>query len=868
MKKLLLLGLIFLFSLFYLYSQGTATFDQREIFILLLVLGLILIITKITDALFEKIIIPSIIAEIIVGIILGNLIRFQIVNNSFFPNFFEQQNHFILNIMYIFCHIAIFLIFFILGLDTNYSISNKPKFINIFIALISSLFCFIGVYFINFHIFPALLIEKASNITLFYLAIITITTSTGITALTLSNKNLISSIEGKTIISASLIQEFLSILIFSFSLLFFNLSQINNTATIFSITIKILLALIIFGFLTIILSNKLQFLAKFFKHRTDLMITIFSFILLISILLERYGFSLIMTSYLSGIALAKSKISQIIKSKIKPLYSLFSSLFFCTAGLLTDISILTKKEFLIFLLIFTTAIITLKTIGVLIPALFNNFNIIGALRISVGLLPMGETSIAIAFFSLILGYIPKDLFSIIIMMILITAILNVAFIPFIFNSKKGIKKIEIEEESIKFSLDFSSIDIADLVLMKLLNLFNKEGFQIRIINKKEELYHIKKEDNLIVINREKEKLCFSLLRKNENFLYTSIYIVLVDLEETMKKISLPLNKENILKKIQNNSGVGMQFDIAQYLSPELIILNLKGNSKNEVIEELVNLLYRKDIIKDKEIILKSILEREEIMSTGMQNGIAIPHCRTDEVKDLICVIGIKKEGVDFDSIDRQPAKIIILTLSPKTIPTPHIQLMSGIAQKLTEENRKKILNAATIGEIYSIFTEKNVPNLSKKNNNYFINLIDHELIITSLKSNTKEEVIEELLTLINSKTKLKNYDKIKEAIFEREKLVSTGLSEGIAIPHCRTEFVDRIITAIGIKKEGLDFESLDNQPSYVIILTLIPKSKEHPYSQFISLILKGILNIGINKLIKIKDKKEIYNLLTEELRKY
>jgi len=95
------------------------------------------------------------------------------------------------------------------------------------------------------------------------------------------------------------------------------------------------------------------------------------------------------------------------------------------------------------------------------------------------------------------------------------------------------------------------------------------------------------------------------------------------------------------------------------------------------------------------------------MSTGMENGIAIPHGKTDAVEELLAGVGITKHDVDFNSLDGKPCRIFIMTLSPSHRTGPHIQFLSEISQLLrSEEKRKKLLSAADSREILRALAER------------------------------------------------------------------------------------------------------------------------------------------------------------------
>lgn len=136
------------------------------------------------------------------------------------------------------------------------------------------------------------------------------------------------------------------------------------------------------------------------------------------------------------------------------------------------------------------------------------------------------------------------------------------------------------------------------------------------------------------------------------------------------------------------------------LTAETISLDLKGTTKEVILSEMVDLLMASGHIREREAVLKAILERERRMSTGMQNGIAIPHGKTDSVDCLVAALGIKHGGVDFGALDGQLSNIFVMTVSPDSRTGPHIQFLAEISRPLNDPAvRAKLLAATTREEV-------------------------------------------------------------------------------------------------------------------------------------------------------------------------
>ncbi len=146
--------------------------------------------------------------------------------------------------------------------------------------------------------------------------------------------------------------------------------------------------------------------------------------------------------------------------------------------------------------------------------------------------------------------------------------------------------------------------------------------------------------------------------------------------------------------------------IIDYLKEDCILINLRSRDKKGVLKELVSLLEENGYVKDGEKILETVMDREKLGSTGIGQGIAIPHAKTDQINDIVCALGISKNGVDFDSLDGEPVYIIFLVLAPTKSIGQHLKTLAKIARLLKDKVfRTSLRNCKTPSEALKIIEE-------------------------------------------------------------------------------------------------------------------------------------------------------------------
>jgi fructose-specific phosphotransferase system IIA component len=147
--------------------------------------------------------------------------------------------------------------------------------------------------------------------------------------------------------------------------------------------------------------------------------------------------------------------------------------------------------------------------------------------------------------------------------------------------------------------------------------------------------------------------------------------------------------------------------LADILKTEYIIAELKGEKKEDIINELIDLHKDDTRIKDIDKVRDSVLEREKIMSTGVGKGFAIPHGKTGAVNEIIAAFGKTKRPIDYQALDNQPVHLVFLLVGKDNLVSTHIKLLSRISRMMNkDEFRNKLLDARTEEEIMDIFKKE------------------------------------------------------------------------------------------------------------------------------------------------------------------
>ena len=147
--------------------------------------------------------------------------------------------------------------------------------------------------------------------------------------------------------------------------------------------------------------------------------------------------------------------------------------------------------------------------------------------------------------------------------------------------------------------------------------------------------------------------------------------------------------------------------LVDIIHPELISVDLKSRGKVDVLAEFGALMASHNKIVDEKTITRTLVERERLATTGVGDGVAIPHGKVEGLKEILAAVGISRTGVQFDAVDGEPVHIFVALLAPLSSSGDHLRALARISRLLKEPDiRNRLIDAETAQELYEVIREE------------------------------------------------------------------------------------------------------------------------------------------------------------------
>jgi len=710
-KNVIFMLFLLMFSALSASEGGSGGSIVHEMTTLVFQIGIIIFAARLGGILSEKIGFPSVIGELTAGIIIGPYLLGSISIPGFEHGLFFIQAGATFPIsteLYGIATIASIILLFIAGLETDIDLFLKYSLTGSIVGIggIAASF-FIGSYTAMFMMDLSFMDPRS-----LFLGVMSTATSVGITARILSERRNMDSPEGVTILAGAVIDDVLGIImlaiVLGISALMMSGVEGNvpwgNVGLIAFKAIGVWLGFTVAG---LVFARKISGFLKMFKNKYIITIISFGLALFMAGIFEKAGLAMIIGAYVMGLSLSKTDLSFVIQDTLHPLQSFFVPVFFTVMGMLVNVGALMSADVLIFGIVYSVGAIFAKMVGCGLPALFLNFNKLGAIRIGLGMVPRGEVALIIAGIGLSYGILDEKIFGVAIMMTLLTTIpapplLNI----YLKKRERGTRKVCRSHEIITTSYKLPSKDHSELMVSYITHYFRQKGFFINKLVLDTTIYQIRKETVFIKLFYHPVQLIFKTSKADSAYVRTVVsesFLKLFETIDTLKSIPPRNLKEDIGHKIR----LKREYDIVNILDHACIEMELKGRNKEEIVMELIYLLEKNGKIRDRKKAYREVMAREKIMSTGMHNGIAVPHARSDQVKSVELALGIKRGGIDFDSFDGNPSKVFLLMISAHDDSGRHGEVLAEIAEFFeTKEAIEQLTSITLKNEIMDFFREK------------------------------------------------------------------------------------------------------------------------------------------------------------------
>jgi len=670
--------------------------------------GIILFAVRFGGRLAKKIGIPSVLGELLVGVVIGPYALGGIAFPGFPQGLFPLSGGGSIAVsteLYSFATVASIILLFFSGLETDIGLFLKYSVAGVIIGLGGVLFSFVigdfcGVLLLHTSFFDTRCL---------FLGVLSTATSVGITARILSDRKKMDSPEGVTILAAAVFDDVLGIIILAVVLgmvaMFAGHAEAEgnfSAAAILGIAGKAFGIWLGFTALGLFFSRQLASFLKMFRNSSDFSILALGIALILAGFFEHGGLAMIIGAYIAGLSLSKTDIAAVIQGRLQGLYDFFVPVFFAVMGMMVNVREIISPPVLIFGGIYTLAAIFAKIIGCGGPALLLGFNVKGALRIGVGMVPRGEVALIIAGIGLAMGVLDNQLFSIVILLTLISTIMAPPLLNASLKIKgQGTRKFVNDENTTYLKWDFGSHDVARLMLDRLLIDIRAEGFYVQVMNLDNNVALARKDDISVSISREGRSVIIETSSSDLPFVNNVVYEDIINLSEAMQKLKDSMNTTAMKKELFDRRGRTTN-SLLSVIEANSIVLDVKGKNIEEIIRELVETLNKQKKLLNKELVLTDVFEREKIMSTNMGYGIVLPHAKSDGVEETVVAVGIKKEGIILDPSDNQPARIFVMEISPRK-DGPHLQFLAALGAVLRDETiRQRLINSSSPEEVAEI----------------------------------------------------------------------------------------------------------------------------------------------------------------------
>jgi len=414
-------------------------------------------------------------------------------------------------------------------------------------------------------------------------------------------------------------------------------------------------------------------------------------------------------------------------------------------------------------------------------------------------------------------------------------------------------------DPVRIVFQFPSPQAAMLMVNRAVETFEDEGFYAHLLNRHQVLYRISRESQVITLRRTEGEVAFECSERERSLVDTVMLELSSGMEQSLRELQKPLDAVALRKSMQHTNATLSSGVLRNRFLPETLKTRLLATTKQGVITELVSMLYENGLISDRERAVRAVFDREQSLSTGMEFGVAIPHARTDAVSQLVCAVGLKKDGLDFDALDGQPVRIVVLVLAPESAPSPQLQFIAQMCRLLNETGRAELLACETPEDMYGVLTGGMAGSgLVPEKKSIIAACLQWQSIALDMAASDRNQVVSLLLALCARSGSVGAMEGVRRDIQALPELKTEALMPGVTLLSVETQNVYRMVAALGVRAQSV---TVSDGGERACVMVLYPASAAGDVVRFKAALALALDGAGLTSLLFAKTSKEALDIL-------
>lgn len=505
--------------------------------LLVIQLAVIIVVAKVGGYLAQRFLnMPSVLGELASGMIIGPYaLGSKIVLPDFGPLFVEHAGFAASAELYGIATLASIILLFLAGLETDLAAFLRYSVVGSVVGLGGLISAFVVGDLIAV-LWPGNGIDNFMDPAALFLGVISVATSVGITARILAEKRKMASPEGVTILAGAVFDDVFGIITLAIVMGMAKVSMGDGIAwgPICIIALKAIGFFVIVTALGLTFARKITALIKRFKSKEIIVAICFGLAMLLAGLAEMAGLAMIIGAYIMGLALSRTDLAHEIEEHLQGVFNILVPIFFCVMGMMVDFTAM--KPVLLFGSVYSLLAVLSKVVGCGLPAWAMRFNLRGATRIGLGMLPRGEVALIVAGIGLAAGIIDQGIFGVAIMMTVVTTMLAPPLLVKSFNGGSGLRKeMSAGSENIEaIELTFPSRDITEFLLNRFIRSLRDEEFYVNRLHTDQLTYQVRKDDIAFVVMEDGETLRINAPAEHQHIARLMLVEELLSLSELLE----------------------------------------------------------------------------------------------------------------------------------------------------------------------------------------------------------------------------------------------------------------------------------------------------------------------------------------------